>query len=117
MRAAEYMDLLNRLEQRHPAADWSAENIHLWPLIRISLASQLVYAGETTARRSDRHPVLERLRDRWAHATARLKDHFANAVEGAADILFLAYTMDRTKVGDSYENRLVDPLVSAFAAR
>lgn len=102
------MELLWQLEQRYPVADWRIRGLHVWPLVRIQIAS-LVRSGGTAG--GNAGSLWQRAVNSFSsqqRAALRDREHIARLTP--ADLVFLSSSACRSLVDGQWLDRLCDPL-------
>ena len=121
--SSEVIDAINELELRFPVQSWRVKDIDLWPAYRISLytnATSAFLLNDVVDDWSQRIRLLaERgLRSLWRVPRASWRDRSMNARPGHGKAaVFLSDGMSFTKVGDTWFDRIVDPLILALEKR
>ena len=113
--------IINDIEKRFPVDEWRIDDICVWPLIRIETAMRL--QSKNAISNSNKFPrFLSRIKQAvamlvgWArYYHALIRDKAGNAkLDRSYDALFVDYTVSRTKLGNSYRNRLCGPIQEAL---
>ena len=116
------MDIVNDIEEKFPVDEWIINDIHVWPLIRAQLVSQMdFFLNKKLVHRS--RPGLTALRNirRTFDITASfvkylyafISDRKCNdkIVGRNIDALFLTHCTNRVLVNKYYYNKMVDPII------
>ncbi len=119
---SEYMDIINVIEEQFPVDNWVMNDIHVWPLIRAQLVSQMdSFLNKKSAYRAS--PWLTALRNigrsfdiiasfsKYMYAVISDRRHNDNIAGRKIDILFLSLCMNRVLIDSCFYNKLVDPLI------
>jgi len=117
---SEYMGIVNDIEAKFPVDRWIISGIHVWPLLRAQIVSQLdSFLDKKLAHRS--RPGLTALRNirRTSELTASfgkylyafISDHRSNdKIAGRnIDALFLTHCINRVLIDKHYYNKMIDP--------
>lgn len=119
MRPSEYMDILNEIEQKYPVTDWIIDGIHVWPIIRIFLGTQLHCVNEELYKAKTKPIFVIKIVSRFLNLIAShcqyIKAFFSDLQNNSkpqspVDVVFLTNTIDREISGNKYYNKLVDPI-------
>jgi hypothetical protein len=116
------LDLLNAIEARIPVASWRVNGIQVWPIVRTRLYFSLVLGSRRPLSASSRlSRVFGPLTRAWATSTsavlAREVDAAANdRADRPADIVFLANSADRTRVGEQWFDKVCGPVAAEAGA-
>jgi len=116
------MNLLNEVEKRFPVNQWVIDGIHIWPLVRLELATDLTNASMYpvlyhSMRSVPRARRLTTLFLREAIGLLRygytcVKDFSKNAKPHRAEVVFLSDGISFLYLLDSWYERFCDPLIS-----
>ena len=116
------MDLLNEVEGRFPVAQWMIDGIHIWPLVRLELATDLTNASMYPAlyhsvRSVSKARRLTTLFLREVSGLLRfclcLPERFSkNAKPRRAEVVFLSDGISFSYLIDSWYEKFCDPLIS-----
>lgn len=121
MNRNEVMDLINEIEEKFPVDEWAVDGIHVWPLIRISLAMRM-YAQNASFRnkksKEDEKSIFQHIRRAniylrgWAmQYRAFLLDRVASdKIVGPVDVLILTYSTCRRFVNQKWFDQIFDPV-------
>jgi hypothetical protein len=116
------MDIVNDIEEKFPVDQWIINDIHVWPLIRAQLVSQMdFFLNNKLAHRS--RPGLTALRN--IRRTFDITASFANFLYAFVsdrkcndkiarrniDALFLTHCINRVLVNKYYYNKMIDPII------
>lgn len=122
MKPSEYTTLINQIESQFPVEQWVVNEIHVWPIIRIHLGLGLAKDNPpapstkkvATSFVSQTFRRLRILSSSYiAQTAATIKDYSHNDHDSSyRDALFLSFSLDRQKLGNSYISRFADPLIS-----
>ncbi len=124
MQPKELIAWLQHWERELPVAEWTVRGIHVWPYLRIAIATGLWKSAETEKHAAPTPPK----RQRFARAklvfdlrkvvSAHLQDgaHSASTAD-RADVVFLVNPADRTKLHGSYYHVYADPLADHLEQR
>lgn len=123
MDARTKIKIITDIEERFPVDRWTVDGIHIWPLIRIDMEMNLGNE-ETTLRPQFVNRLALRVKQAvamlvgWArYYHALIRDKAGNAkLDRSYDALFVDYTVSRTKLGNSYRNRLCGPIQESLEA-
>jgi len=116
------MSIINNIESNFPVDQWIIDAVHVWPLIRADLVSQLdSFLNKGSAVESKRGAAdlqhIGRIRtmissfSRCCHnsiADYKNNDKIANS---NIDALFITNSINRSFVSGSYYNRIIDPII------
>lgn len=119
---SEIKELIIELEAKYPVEKWMIRNIHVWPLIRISLYIDLFYIDRKAKKDSSEKRLpffvsvaLGKLKGLIWYVYARFKDREHNAdVDRLYDVVFLTYTIHRTLLIGFWFDQYCDPFVEAL---
>jgi hypothetical protein len=116
------MNLLNEVEGRFPVSEWVIDGVHIWPLVRLELATDLTNASMYPAlyhslRSVSKARRLTTLFLREASGFLRycyacLIDSSKNAKPRRAEVVFLSDGISFSYLIDSWYERFCDPLIS-----
>ncbi len=109
MSFAKVMEFIAHIEDKCPVADWTVDNLHVWPLIRVSMAYSFMI--NISSKPADNIKITNISRDtiNYAGQGHRRKE---NLIECRADAVFLSLTdTARVKVGDSLHDSLCNHLM------
>ena len=119
------MDILNEVEGRFPVSEWVINGIHIWPLVRLELATDLtnasmyptLYHSVKSVSKARRLTTLF-LREasgllRFCYAC--LKDFSKNATPRRAEVVFLSDGISFSYLIDSWYEKWCDPLISKLS--
>ena len=121
MKSSEVMKLINEIEDKFPVDTWIIDNIHIWPLVRISLAYQLY---NLTNFKTIKISKLQKISNKYKKALDLAKNYFdfARAYYGdrdnnisknnVADIVFLGYTTNRHLINNSWYDIFCNPYIN-----
>ncbi|MBS3918870.1 MAG: hypothetical protein KG012_08285 [Deltaproteobacteria bacterium] len=122
MKIADIMDLLNEVEGRFPVDQWMIDGIHIWPLVRLELATNLtnysmypaLYHSVRSASKGWRLARLlsQEMRGLLKFGHGYLKDYLKNAKPRRAEVIFLSDGVSFSYLIDSWYEKYCDPLVS-----
>jgi hypothetical protein len=125
LKITDIMNLLNEVEERFPVNQWMINGIHIWPLIRLELATDLTnYSMYPALYRSARSVSKERrlttllMKEtsgllRFGHAY--VKDFSKNANPQKAEVVFLNDGISFSYLIDSWYDKWCDPFVSRLS--
>lgn len=116
------LDLITELEERYPVDTWTVGELHVWPIMRMRLATALVFHGYGTGLRgAGSRTIVERatgaLGDLSRLARNRWSDHRANATPGRADVVMLSDGVSLSQVEGEWYDRFMDPIVATLAEK
>ena len=120
MKNAEIFEALNQLERRFPVRAWRSSDIDLWPTYRIRLylnALETILRQEPAQVRSagPREALARVGRAMLRVSHAALRDRRANArVDPGTDAVFFSDGVSFVRVGDTWFDRVVDPVAEAL---
>jgi hypothetical protein len=116
------MNLLNEVEGRFPVAEWVVNGVHIWPLVRLDLATDLTNASMYPALYHSVRSVSKarRLTTLFLRETsgllrfgrAYLKDFSKNAKPRKAEVVLLSDGISFSYLIDSWYEKFCDPLIS-----
>src|SRR4030042_6925816 len=116
------MNLLNEVEERFPVGQWVIDGIHIWPLVRLELATNLtnysmypaLYHSVGSASKGWRltRLLLQEIRGLLKYGHGYLKDYLKNAKPRRAEVVFLSDGISFSYLIDSWYEKMCDPLVS-----
>jgi hypothetical protein len=125
LKITDIMNLLNEVEERFPVDLWMINGIHIWPLIRLELATDLTnYSMYPALYHSARSVSKER---RWAtllmqeasgllrFGRAYMKDFSKNANPRKAEVVFLSDGISFSYLLDSWYDKWCDPFVKKLS--
>jgi hypothetical protein len=121
--ASEALDAINELELRFPVAEWRAGDIDLWPAYRVRLYGNGLRAVLSNAAsdgfvRRLLHLASRAGRALWRVPLARISDRTANATARAGiRAVFLSDGVSFVRLGRTWFDRVVDPVIEALQAR
>ena len=121
------MDLLNEVEGRFPVSEWVINEAHIWPLVRLELATDLTNASMYPAlyhsvRSVSKARRLATLFSRETRGLLRfccvyLRDLSKNAKPRRAEVVFLSDGISFSYLIDSWYEKFCDPLISELEER
>jgi len=116
------MDLLNEVEGRFPVSEWVINGIHIWPLVRLELATDLtnasmyptLYHSVKSVSKARRLATLSsrETRSLLRFCCAYLRDLSKNAKPRRAEVVFLSDGISFSYLIDSWYEKFCDPFVS-----
>lgn len=118
MTPIEYMNFINELEEKYAVDTWQVNNIHVWPIIRIHLATKLHMKEleKQIIKKSILSKNLSRMTDSLIsileHIKASVSDYKHNEnLDKPAKVLFLGYATDKNIkfFGNKWYDILCDP--------
>jgi hypothetical protein len=93
------LDIINQIEESFPVDEWIINNIHVWPLFRIQLATEIEGSGEEIngcLQRSNVSRVISMLYGLKDYVIANMSDYASNAnFEHTSKLVFLGHTTCR----------------------
>ena len=118
---AAMMDLINRSEKEFPVADWGLNQVRVWPLLRWYLG----WSFYPSTAQTPAHAIQKQLRrvksvfDTFVpYGWAYLSDFKHNSSPNqAADVFFLASTVERQTIAGRKFNVIFDPLIEILKSR
>ena len=118
MKRSEVMDLINEIEHKFPVDTWVIEDIHVWPIIRISLANQL-YSDRylEIVKYNILNKILQKISKVLTVFQGFLKFIIAYFIDfkhnhknqDSIDIVFLSHSICRCKLNNYWYDRHCDP--------
>jgi hypothetical protein len=122
------VETLGDLERRYPVATWTADGLHLWPLLRVKLGKSIIATARRAARVETPEPRVQagELAGRWAGDVAGLArrgvERFAdrrNTLHRVprADALFWTRPANRQRLESGWYDRFFDPLGEILATQ
>jgi len=120
MKPSQCIEFIKKIEAGFPVNRWEMQGIHIWPLIRLDLAAQILLeeANKPTGASFHSRPtgiiakLLAVATDLCRLLVASFVDARGNArIREKVDAVFLTYSTDRVDLEGKYYNRLSDPLV------
>ncbi len=121
-RASDLIALLGEVEARFPVRDWRIGGVAIWPLVRMRWFfaewARHYVAPSRVAERGIATKFLGALRSQWPNAQSRQSGQRRRRSDTDAplDVLFLADGVSHICMGDTWIDRLVDPLLSQTQA-
>ena len=125
LKLSEYMDIINDIEAKFPVDQWVISNVHVWPLIRANLVSQMnSFLNKNLAYRAS--PWLTVLRNirrsfdiassfaKYLHEFISNRRHNDKIAGRDIDALFLTNSLDRVLIDGYFYDKLADPLIERF---
>ena len=116
----EVMDLINEMEERYPVDHWTIGGIHIWPVIRISLAMQLIRQNISKEIIPDRS-IINKANDYSKRIAKLVKMIYFNYSQGhkkiqssKVDYLFMGDQVSRIWLNDTWYDRFCDPFIEYF---
>lgn len=116
------MNLLNEVEDRFPVSEWVINGVHIWPLARLELATDLTNASMYPALYHSMRSVskakrlatlfLREVRGLIRYGYTSLKDLSKNAKPRNAEVVFLSDGISFSYLIDSWYEKFCDPLIS-----
>jgi len=116
------MDLLNQVEGHFPVDQWMIHGIHIWPLVRLELATDLtnysmypaLYHSTRSVSKGSRLTslFLQEVRALLRFGHAYLKEFSKNAKPRRAEVVFLSDGISFSYLIDSWYEKFCDPLIS-----
>ena len=116
------MDLLNEVEERFPVGEWMIDGIHIWPLVRLELATDLtnysmypaLYHSARSISKGRRITslFLREARSLLRFGHAYLQDVSKNAKPQRAEVVFLSDGISFQYLIDSWYEKFCDPFIS-----
>jgi len=116
------MDLLNEVEGHFPVDQWMIDVIHIWPLVRVELATDLtnysmypaLYHSTRSVSKGKRLTslFLQEARALLRFGHAYLKEFSKNAKPRRAEVVFLSDGISFSYLIDSWYEKFCDPLIS-----
>ncbi len=117
MNRREVMDLINEIEEMFPVDQWKIEGIHIWPVLRISLAMQLFrqnISNENIPNRS----LINKVNNYSKKIAKLIKMIYSNNSHGyknihssEVDYLFIGDQVSRIWLNDAWYDRFCDPFI------
>lgn len=116
MKSSEVMQLINEIEDKFPVDTWIIDNIHVWPLIRISLAYKLYPSKINKGKKFNKIKKLLRIFQGICNfVIAYIIDFKQNTTnQESADIVFLSHSMCRCIIDNFWYDRHCDPFINLF---
>lgn len=119
------MDLINEIEESYPVYQWTIDGIHIWPLFRILLSTEIAKSRSQEIMELETEKgwkinfikALEVCESPLSFVKAYFKDYQNNVkLDRSYQVVALGYTIDRTvKVFDNkWYDTLRDPFVDKF---
>jgi len=109
MSFAKAMEFITHIEDKYPVADWTVDNLHVWPLIRVSMAHGFIINNLSNSADSIKTTNTSQNAINYDGRVYRRKE---NLIEHRADAVFLSLTdTARVKVGDNLHDSLCDYLM------
>jgi hypothetical protein len=122
--ASDMIAALNEIESRFPVQEWRARDIDLWPSYRIRLFGAAIDSALLSEQKSiTRWEKARRLiwrvnRTLMRVPLARLRDMSGNAhVQAGTQAILFSDGMSFTRLGDTWFDRIMDPLAEAYGAK
>jgi len=125
LKIADIMDLLNEVEGRFPVDQWMIDGIHIWPLVRLELATDLtnysmypaLYHSAKSVSKGRRLTslFLQEARGLLRFGHAYLKDFSKNATPRMAEVVFLSDGISFSYLIDSWYEKWCDPFISKLS--
>jgi hypothetical protein len=123
MTHSEVINLINSIEEKFPVEQWTADEIHIWPLIRIQLAYKLYSDSsdkESYVHLPSKKSSFTTLKKIYRKAKHYLTKAYAfyhdreiqHRLSTHKDFLFISLTNYRGLLNNEWFNRQVDPLIS-----
>lgn len=119
------MNFLNELEERFPVGQWRIDGIHIWPMIRLELATNLthyvmypaLYDSTNSASNVGRLPKLlfQEASGLIRYGKAFVGDFSRNAKAKRAEIVFLSDGISFSFLIDSWYEKWCDPFISKLS--
>lgn len=119
------MTFINEIEDKYPVDEWVVDGIHIWPLIRIQVATNIILKstqGDVPPQQNQQKaallPKLAKVAiGHVAHAKNYLKDYRKNdSLKRRVDALFLGDQVSRVLVNNRWYDRFCDPLMDKLGA-
>lgn len=109
----EIMKLINEIEELFPVDTWLVDDIHVWPLIRLSLASNLYRQGtEQPNTNTIINRIARKIKGFFVSLNALLADREHNApYKRKTNAVILSNTICRTRLDNGWYDRICDPFV------
>lgn len=115
---AEILNVINEVEDRFPVDQWTVGGLHVWPLVRMTLANMLIDGKKGIGRQSEsRFERLKRLarqvsRTYCGFIQASVADCRKNApASSPARVVFLGDGVSFVQHKDYYYDRFCEPLI------
>lgn len=117
----EIMKLINEIEELFPVDTWVVDDIHVWPLIRLSLASNLYrYTNNSNIELAQRkRQYISKIQKTVFGLVASLKATLLDKVNNDlwhrhADAVFLSDSSCRIQLIDKWYDRYCEPFIEEF---
>lgn len=114
------MIFINEIEDKYPVDEWVVGGIHIWPLIRIQVATSIILKstqGNVTQQQNQQKaallPKLTRvITGHFDYAKNYLKDYTKNdSTNKHVDTIFLGDQVSRVLVNNKWYDRFCDPII------
>ena len=116
MKVHEIKNIINTIERKYNVDEWIIDDIHIWPLIRITNYIKLSYGTVNSKPINSRSFkfIINLLLSKFKYIIYNYKDRLNNNVLQNADVLYLSDGISYTQLNDNWYHKFYDPLASYF---
>lgn len=117
------MDFINEIENRFPVDEWIVNDIHIWPIIRIQVATSIILkiaqGNQIPKQKQEKQSLLSKITRRTKNQVNYYKHYlrdFSNndSIHNPVDVIFLGSQVSRVLVNGKWFDRYCDPIIDKF---
>lgn len=110
MKPTEYIEIVNKIEREFSVDQWLVDGIHIWPIVRIYLSTNMQTKEKHPMPPSKLKMFYRLLLNFFNEKRYQLKFGDKNHRQPQADVVFLSSSIYKTKINGKWYDRFVDPI-------